>query len=199
MEDITIDVWGVVTTDTGLIVTLDPPIEEDFDGPGIVVFDETIEVDVWGGVPLYATVTFYKGEQGVSETEIGKQVISVTEGYLDIKPGSFPNSINTKKNGVTAVAILGHVGLDVDDVDVLTLQFGMFDPDYATPKHNLTDEDTLEEHIQDVNFDGYPDLVSHYKTKDTGIGVGDTSAYLKYEEIGSDVIETLDDSIRVIK
>jgi len=73
---------------------------DDFDGPGTVAFNETIEVETVGRVPLYATVTFYKGEQGVNETVIGTQKISVTEDDLDIKPGSYPNSINTKSKGV---------------------------------------------------------------------------------------------------
>ncbi len=189
-ENITTNVWGVVTADTELIVTLDPPVEEAFDGPGTVVFTENISVNVYDGVPLYATVTFYYGEQGVSETVIGTQEISVTEGYLDIKPGSYPNSINTKSNGVIPVALLGTDIFDVRTVDVASLAFG---PNNAQPKHDQTDSEVYEEHIQDVNFDGYEDLVSHYKTKQTGIAVGQVSAELDYD--GS----TVSDSVRVIK
>ncbi|MFC1916130.1 hypothetical protein ACFLW4_05515 [Chloroflexota bacterium] len=189
-ENITTNVWGIVTADTELNVTLDPPVEEAFDGPGTVVFIEDISVNVYGGVPLYATVTFYYGEQGVSETVIGTQEISVTEGHLDIKPGSYPNSINTKKNGVTPVALLGYDGFDVRTVDVTSLAFG---PNNAQPKHDLTDFAVYEEHIQDVNYDGYEDLVSHYKTKQTGIAVGQEFAELDYD--GS----TVSDSVRVIK
>lgn len=189
-EDITTDVWGVVTADSGLNVTLDPTIVDDFDGPGTVAFNETIEVETWGGVPLYATVTFYKGEQGVNETVIGTQKISVTEDDLDIKPGSYPNSINTKSKGVIPVALLGTDTFDVTTVDVTTLRFG---PSDALPAHNLTDAEVYAEHLQDVNYDGYIDLVSHYRTKQTGIAVGQILAELDYD--GS----TVDDSIRVVK
>ena len=189
-EDITTDVWGVVTADPGLNVILDPTAVYDFDGPGTVTFNETIEVETWGGVPLYATVIFYKGEQGVSETEIGRQEISVTEGYLDIKPGSYPNSINTKSKGVVPVALLGTDSFDVTTVDVTTLRFG---PSDASPAHDLTDPEVYAEHLQDVNYDGYIDLVSHYRTKQTGIAVGQILAELDYD--GS----TVDDSIRVVK
>lgn len=189
-EDITTDVWGVVTADSGLNVTLDPTIVDDFDGPGTVAFNETIEVETWGGVPLYATVTFYKGEQGVNETVIGTQKISVTEDDLDIKPGSYPNSINTKSKGVISVALLGTDTFDVTTVDVTTLRFG---PSDALPAHNLTDAEVYAEHLQDVNYDGYIDLVSHYRTKQTGIAVGQILAELDYD--GS----TVDDSIRVVK
>lgn len=189
-EDITTDVWGVVAADSGLNVTLDPTIVDDFDGPGTVAFNETIEVETWGGVPLYATVTFYKGEQGVNETVIGTQKISVTEDDLDIKPGSYPNSINTKSKGVISVALLGTDTFDVTTVDVTTLRFG---PSDALPAHNLTDAEVYAEHLQDVNYDGYIDLVSHYRTKQTGIAVGQILAELDYD--GS----TVDDSIRVVK
>jgi len=189
-ENITTDVWGVVTADSGLNVSLDPTIVDDFDGPGTVAFNETIEVETWGGVPLYATVTFYKGEQGVNETVIGTQKISVTEDDLDIKPGSYPNSINTKSKGVIPVALLGTDTFDVTTVDVTTLRFG---PSDALPAHNLTDPEVYAEHLQDVNYDGYIDLVSHYRTKQTGIAVGQILAELDYD--GS----TVDDSIRVVK
>jgi hypothetical protein len=188
--NITTDVWGVVAADSGLNVSLDPTIVDDFDGPGTVAFNETIEVETWGGVPLYATVTFYKGEQGVNETVIGTQKISVTEDDLDIKPGSYPNSINTKSKGVIPVALLGTDTFDVTTVDVTTLRFG---PSDALPAHNLTDPEVYAEHLQDVNYDGYIDLVSHYRTKQTGIAVGQILAELDYD--GS----TVDDSIRVVK
>jgi len=94
---------------------------------------------------------------------------------IDIKPGSFPNSINTKSMGVVPVAILGSDSFDVTDVDVTTLIFG---PDGASPAHDLTDPDTYDEHLQDVNDDGFLDLVSHYKQKETGIACGNTEAIL---------------------
>ena len=188
--DITTDVWGVVAADSGLNVTLDPLVVSGVVGPGTVAFNETIEVETWLGVPLYATVTFYKGEQGGNETVIGTQKISVTEDDLDIKPGSYPNSINTKSKGVIPVALLGTDTFDVTTVDVTTLRFG---PSDALPAHNLTDAEVYAEHLQDVNYDGYIDLVSHYRTKQTGIAVGQILAELDYD--GS----TVDDSIRVVK
>jgi len=190
IPEITTDVWGVVTADSGLNVTLDPLVVSGVVGPAMVAFNETIEVEIWLGVPLYATVTFYRGEYDDSGTVIGTQKISVTEGLLDIKPGSYPNSINTKSKGVIPVALLGTDSFNVTDVDVTTLTFG---PSDAQPAHNLTDPIVYAEHLQDVNYDGYIDLVSHYRTRQTGILVGHTSAELDYD--GS----TVDDSIRVVK
>jgi hypothetical protein len=192
-EDITTDVWGIVTADTGLNVALSPTVVEDFDAPGTVVFTETISLDgvVAEGTTLFATVTFYANSYpDITDAEIGKQTISVTNGYLDIKPGSYPNSINTKSNGVIPVALLGSANLDVTTVDVTTLRFG---PNDAQPKHDPTDPDVYTEHLQDVNYDGYTDLVSHYKTKQTGIAVGQVSAELDYDST------PVSDSINVIK
>jgi len=92
---------------------------------------------------------------------------------IDIKPGSDPNSINTKSMGLVPVAILGSPTLDVTEIDVSTLVFG---PAVATPVHDLSDPETYNGHIQDVNDDGFLDLVSHYNQKAVGLCVDDTEA-----------------------
>lgn len=92
---------------------------------------------------------------------------------VDIKPGSDPNSINPKSVGVIAVAILGSASFDVTNVDVTTLTFG---PAGAVPVHDLTNPATYADHLQDVNVDGFTDLVSHYRQKDIGLGTPDTEA-----------------------
>jgi len=92
---------------------------------------------------------------------------------IDIKPGSFPNSINTKSMGLVPVAILGSADFDVTEIDVTTLAFG---PNGAAPAHDLSDPETYDEHLQDVNDDGFLDLVSHYNQKEVGLCVDDTEA-----------------------
>ena len=94
---------------------------------------------------------------------------------IDIKPGSDPNSINLKSKGVVPVAILGSAIFDVTTVDVTTLVFG---PDDATPAHDLTDPDVYADHLQDVNLDGFTDLVCHFKTQELGLVKGSTDATL---------------------
>ncbi|MDX1388164.1 MAG: penicillin acylase family protein, partial [Acidobacteriota bacterium] len=93
--------------------------------------------------------------------------------FFDIKPGSSENSINPFNFGVIPVAILGSDFFDVTQVDVTTLQFGPFG---ATPSHDLNDAATYSGHLEDVDGDGLTDLVSHYRTRETGIECGDTEA-----------------------
>ncbi len=58
----------------------------------------------------------------------GFRVASIPEplilALVDIKPGSFPNSVNLNSNGVLPVAILGTADFDVNDVYVDSLLFG---------------------------------------------------------------------------
>jgi hypothetical protein len=177
IAELTTDVWGVVTADPGLTVTLSPAVYSDVSGPIVVSFEETIEVtsDVPVSTTFTATVTFYANSYPNEGTIIDEQTITVVVMVIDIKPGSFPNSINTNSNGVVPVGILGSDTFDVTTVDVTTLAFG---PAGAAPAHDLSDPAVLADHLQDVNGDGYLDLVSHYHQKDTGLAAGDTIACL---------------------
>jgi hypothetical protein len=125
---------------------------------------------------------------------IGEETITITVMAIDIKPWSCPNSINPKSNGVVPVAILGSDTFDVTTVDVTTLEFG---PNGATPAHDLTDPDVYADHIQDVNGDGWMDLVSHYAQKDTGLAVGMLAAELTGELLDGTVFSAWD-SVRVL-
>jgi hypothetical protein len=86
---------------------------------------------------------------------------------IDIKPGADPNSVNLRGAGIIPVAILGSDTFDVANVNVTTLAFG---PDGASPAHRSGG------HFEDVNADGLMDLISHYRTEETGIVPGDAMA-----------------------
>jgi hypothetical protein len=97
--------------------------------------------------------------------EIVAEILTV---LIDIKPGSFPNSINPASRGVIPVAILTTDTFDATTVDPLSVQFGPAD---ATEVHGRG-------HLQDVDGDGDRDLVLHFATQATGIECGDTSVSL---------------------
>jgi hypothetical protein len=106
---------------------------------------------------------------------------------IDIEPDSDTNPINPKSQGVIPVAILTTSTFDATNVDPLSVEFGS---NGATESHGRG-------HIEDVNGDGKPDLVLHFRTQETGIQCGDTSASLTGETFdghaiqGSDLIQTV--------
>jgi hypothetical protein len=122
--------------------------------------------------------------------DFGPQYARTLEIDLDIKPGSDSNPINFSIEGVIPVAILGSAAWDVADVDQTTLAFG---PGGAPPAH------CHGPHIEDVNGDGYPDLLSHFQTDQPGIAFGVRTACLTGETLdgtplrGCDGVRTVPD------
>jgi hypothetical protein len=96
--------------------------------------------------------------------------------YVDIKPQSCPNPLNTNSRGVLPVAILGTASLDVTTIDVASLLLEGVAPvgdsieDVATPFDPIEpcDCDTL-------GPDGYLDLTLKFKTQDIVAALGAVS------------------------
>jgi len=90
---------------------------------------------------------------------------------VDIRPPSLaPVDLSS-----LPVAILGSGLFNVMDIDVATLHFG---PGEAACIHDLTDNFIYNEHLQDVNLDGYVDLMTHFLVQETGITCEDETATL---------------------
>ena len=117
---------------------------------------------------------------------IGATVAPVHAGNLigpvDIMPGTDPNLIDLNSRGVIPVAIFGSDFVDVFDIDESSLAFG---PDGAAPAHKKV-------HFEDVNDDEITDLVSHYRTQETGIAPGDIAACLTGNLLDGTLIEGCD-------
>lgn len=87
---------------------------------------------------------------------------------IDIKPGSFPNSINPGSKGRIPVAILTTATFGAATVNPNTVLFGKTGTEAAP----------VQVAMEDVDGDGDIDMILHFNTQETGIVCGDTSAYL---------------------
>lgn len=97
---------------------------------------------------------------------------------IDIKPRSFPNPINIKSNGVIPVAILSSPSFDATSIDQNTanIRFGpkavLSGGGGASPVRPCVPED--------ANDDGRLDLVCHFRQKDAGFTLGDTTGVVRW-------------------
>lgn len=107
---------------------------------------------------------------------------------IDIKPGNDYNVINMKSRGVIPVAILGSDTFDVTTIDVTTIKFG-------TPPESYFLEPVRDPALEDVNSDGFIDLICHFKTQLTGLTSTDTIAGIKAQLYDDSWIEGTDDVI----
>jgi predicted ribosomally synthesized peptide with SipW-like signal peptide len=121
-----------------------------------------------------ARATFYAGTWG-------PQPVSI-----DIEPGDLANRIHIGSNGVIRVAILTTAGFDATYVDGASVRFG---PGGAVP---------FQWNFEDVDRDGYRDMVLKFHTGGTGLNPRDTVAEITGETVsgtaieGTDMVQTTD-------
>ena len=109
---------------------------------------------------------------------------------IDIKPGSFPNSINLGNNGTVPVAIFSSPTLDATSIDPLTVTL-------AGAQVQLKGKGTPNFSFSDVNDDGLMDLVVHVSTEALQLSQGDTEAVLEGSTFGGLKIIGKD-SVRIV-
>ena len=89
----------------------------------------------------------------------GTRDTTARSGFLDIKPGSFPNPINPSSKGVVPAAILGSEQFDVRVIDTATIEID----DDRTPGGGVAPQ-RVQKSLEDVNGDGHPDLSVKFAT-----------------------------------
>jgi hypothetical protein len=94
----------------------------------------------------------------------------VIEVDIDIKPGSDPNSVNTKSKGKLPVAILTTDAFDAATVDPATVTIGDGEGDETSVAARKNG--TLMANLEDVDDDGDLDMILHFDTRNI-VSVGD--------------------------
>lgn len=110
---------------------------------------------------------------------------------IDIKPGSFPNSINLRSQGRIPVAILSTSTFGAPaEVDLTSLTFGRTGNEASLAFCNPFGED--------VNADTLVDLVCHFQAASTAFQLGDTSGILKGRTVTGTPLRGTD-SVRIVR
>ena len=106
---------------------------------------------------------------------------------LDIRPGGFPNPVNPKSKGVIPVAVLTTETFHASTVNPTTVRFG------ATG----TEAAPVQSALEDVDGDGDIDIMLHFRTQNTAIQCGKTSASLTGQTFDGRAIEGSDSIVTV--
>ena len=130
-----------------------------FTAPGTITMQTIQGTALPGSLDIYLVTFSATSDQPAM---IQRQV------QIAIKPGADPAPINPSSQGVLPVGILSTPTFDATTVDFHSIRFG---PSGASAVDQAAD-------IEDVNGDGLPDMVLHFKTSQTGIVAGDTTACL---------------------
>jgi len=93
---------------------------------------------------------------------------------IDVRPYRETNHVNPDRDSLVPVAVLGSECVAVADVDLTSLAFG------------IGGARAYFAHRFDVDGDGYEDLVTFYRMRDTGIEWGDSEACLSGARAGVD-------------
>ena len=109
---------------------------------------------------------------------------------IDIKPGKDPNSIDPRRQDKISVAVLSTMDFYAPtEVDLASLTFGATGDEESLAFCNPSPED--------VNDDGYDDVVCYFYTQETGFMWEDTEGILRGQTMEGDPIEGRD-TVRIV-
>ena len=110
---------------------------------------------------------------------------------IDIKPGSYPNSINLGSNGNIPVAVLSSIDFDARTLDPTTVTLT------GAPVRAVGKKGKLQTAFEDVDGDGLTDAVMHFDTAALKLGVDDTEAVLEGRTYEGEPVLGID-SVRIV-
>lgn len=125
-------------------------------------------------------------------SKLGEKTVKITvpagthDVAIDIKPGSFPNSVNLKNKGSLPVAVLGSESFDVSTINPASVKLE------GIPHLNIGLG------LSDVNYDGYLDWVFHFPVPKLGGLKGLTEAELTGMTLDGIEFQGTD-SVRILK
>jgi hypothetical protein len=130
--------------------------------------DATISLQAWShdwafapqGQTVRAAFTSFQIRSG----RVACKVLPVG---VDVKPGSTSNPIRVGSGGTTPVAFLGSSSFDAATIDPRTVAV-------AGAPVDTTPQGTLRTSVEDVNADGFPDLLVHVPTAAMNLPTGTT-------------------------
>ena len=112
---------------------------------------------------------------------------------IDIKPGSYPNSINPSEQGLLSVAILGSASFDVYTINPETIKLGAV----SLASRGSVKAPKLAFSFEDVNLDGYTDMVCFFRVPDLALMGTETELMLTAQLYDLTLIAGTD-SIRIV-
>ena len=133
------------------------------------VYEDGSDIDLF----FYSDIPIYLEAPGTTDEQV----------EIDIKPCSYPNSINLKSKGVVPVAVLRTEDFDAETVNPTTVEFAGASP--------------LRWKMCDVDNDGDEDILFHFKTQELALDDSSTEATLTGQTTGGSDISGTDD-VRIV-
>jgi hypothetical protein len=134
---------------------------------------------VQSGQNLVAFHVLDRGAESFFDARILAELPAKITVEIDIKPGSFPNTINPTSEDVIPVAVLTTNTFAATTLDPTTVRFGRTGTE-AAPVHSA---------LEDVDGDGDTDMILHFNTHETAIQCGDTLASLAGKTFDGQMIQ----------
>ena len=130
--------------------------------------------------------------QGYGVTVASDQTVSTfIPVKIDIKPSSFPNSINLSSNGVVPVAIFGSATFDVKQINISTIKLGN-----TSVKLKGNGQSVFS--YSDLNADGFTDVIVKISTEALQLTATDTKVNLEGNLTDGTTIIKSSDSVRIV-